>query len=87
MAGALLMVKVRKSVQKGGPMCAFRLFYGVPLSEYALYKDHVKPGSPKNGDQVVALPEVEEHRSAPAAPASGVGPPPAGVEKVTPFMQ
>ena len=28
MAGALLMVKVRKSVQKGGPMCAFRLFYG-----------------------------------------------------------
>ena len=38
MAGALLMVKVRKSVQKGGPMCAFRLFYGVPLSEYALYK-------------------------------------------------
>ena len=36
MAGALLMVKVRKSVQKGGPMCAFRLFYGVPLCEYAL---------------------------------------------------
>jgi len=76
MAGALLMVKVRKSVQKGGPMCAFRLFYGVPLCEYALYKDHVKPGSPKNGDQVVA-----------AAPASRVGTHPAGVEKVTPFMQ